>query len=101
MPQGEPVAAFSRREEAFAAFDVLAAANYPITALYLVNEGLKQVEYPHPAGVRPSASGRSYPGYSCGSILFGAGFYRGHELLGCRLVSRADRCCGFRGLENF
>jgi len=50
MPQGEPVAAFSRREEAFAAFDVLAAANYPITALYLVNEGLKQVEYPTQQG---------------------------------------------------
>ena len=62
MPQGEPVAAFSRREEAFAAFDVLAAANYPITALYLVNEGLKPGRIPHPAGVRPSASGRSYPG---------------------------------------
>ena len=50
MPQGEPVAAFSRREEAFAAFDVLAAANYPVTALYLVNEGLKQVEYPTQQG---------------------------------------------------
>ena len=29
---------------------MLAAANYPITALYLVNEGLKQVEYPTQQG---------------------------------------------------
>ena len=46
LPNGEALAAFTRRDDALAAFDVLSAAGFPVTALYLVNEGVKQVEYP-------------------------------------------------------
>lgn len=46
LPNGEALAAFTRRDDALAAFDVLNAAGFPVTALYLVNEGVKQVEYP-------------------------------------------------------
>ena len=46
LPNGEALAAFTRRDDALAAFDVLSAAGFPVTALYLVHEGVKQVEYP-------------------------------------------------------
>ena len=101
MPQGEPVAAFSRREEAFAAFDVLAAANYPITALYLVNEGLKQVEYPTQQGYGRPLLVALIQGILAGLFYSALVSTAGTELLGCRLIRRADRRCGLRGLENF
>lgn len=46
LPNGEALAVFTRRDDALAAFDVLGAAGFPVTALYLINEGVKQVEYP-------------------------------------------------------
>lgn len=48
LPKGEVLAVFKRRDDALAAFDVLSGAGFPITALYLINEGVKQVEYPLP-----------------------------------------------------
>ena len=46
LPAGEAIASFVRHDDALAAFDVLSEQNYPVTALYLVNDGIRQVEYP-------------------------------------------------------
>ena len=46
LPAGEAVASFVRHDDALAAFDVLSEQDYPVTALYLVNDGIRQVEYP-------------------------------------------------------
>ncbi|THD44559.1 MAG: hypothetical protein DI608_00150 [Rothia mucilaginosa] len=48
LPAGEAVASFVRHDDALAAFDVLSEQDYPVTALYLVNDGIRQVEYPVP-----------------------------------------------------
>ena len=50
MPSGEPVASFVRHDDALAAMDVLTEQDFPVTALYLVNDGIRQVEYPVQAG---------------------------------------------------
>ena len=46
LPAGEAIASFVRHDDALAAFDVLSEQDYPVTALYLVNDGIRQVEYP-------------------------------------------------------
>ena len=48
LPSGEPVASFVRHDDALSAFDVLNEQQFPVTALYLVNDGIRQVEYPVP-----------------------------------------------------
>lgn len=48
LPAGEAIASFVRHDDALAAFDVLSEQDYPVTALYLVNDGIRQVEYPVP-----------------------------------------------------
>lgn len=50
LPAGEAIASFVRHDDALAAFDVLSEQDYPITALYLVNDGIRQVEYPIQTG---------------------------------------------------
>ena len=50
LPAGEAIASFVRHDDALAAFDVLSEQNYPVTALYLVNDGIRQVEYPVQTG---------------------------------------------------
>lgn len=50
MPSGEPVASFVRHDDALSAFDVLNEQQFPVTALYLVNDGIRQVEYPVQTG---------------------------------------------------
>ena len=50
MPSGEPVASFVRHDDALSAFDVLSEQQFPVTALYLVNDGIRQVEYPVQTG---------------------------------------------------
>lgn len=48
LPAGEAIASFVRHDDALAAFDVLSEQDYPVTALYLINDGIRQVEYPVP-----------------------------------------------------
>ena len=48
LPAGEAIASFVRHDDALAAFDELSEQDYPVTALYLVNDGIRQVEYPVP-----------------------------------------------------
>ena len=48
LPAGEAIASFVRHDDALAAFDVLSEQDYPVTSLYLVNDGIRQVEYPVP-----------------------------------------------------
>ncbi len=50
LPAGEAIASFVRHDDALAAFDVLSEQDYPVTALYLVNDGIRQVEYPVQSG---------------------------------------------------
>ena len=50
LPAGEAIASFVRHDDALAAFDVLSEQDYPVTALYLINDGIRQVEYPVQAG---------------------------------------------------
>lgn len=50
LPAGEAIASFVRHDDALAAFDVLSEQDYPVTALYLVNDGIRQVEYPVQTG---------------------------------------------------
>lgn len=50
LPSGEPVASFVRHDDALSAFDVLNEQQFPVTALYLVNDGIRQVEYPVQTG---------------------------------------------------
>ena len=50
LPNGEPVASFVRHDDALSAFDVLNEQQFPVTALYLVNDGIRQVEYPVQTG---------------------------------------------------
>ena len=50
LPSGEPVASFVRHDDAISAFDVLNEQQFPVTALYLVNDGIRQVEYPVQTG---------------------------------------------------
>ena len=83
LPNGEALAAFTRRDDALAAFDVLSAAGFPVTALYLVNEGVKQVEYPLQ---------RSYGRMLLSSLIWG--FIAG---LGCAALTIGDGS-GFLGL---
>ena len=46
LPAGEAIASFVRHDDALAAFDVLSEQDYPVTVLYLINDGIRQVEYP-------------------------------------------------------
>ena len=50
LPAGEAIASFVRHDDALAAFDVLSEQDYPVTALYLINDGIRQVEYPVQTG---------------------------------------------------
>ena len=50
LPAGEAIASFVRHDDALSAFDVLNEQQFPVTALYLVNDGIRQVEYPVQTG---------------------------------------------------
>ena len=69
LPNGEALAAFTRRDDALAAFDVLSEQDYPVTALYLVNDGIRQVEYPVQPGYGRALISAAIQGASMGLVF--------------------------------
>jgi len=68
-PAGEAVASFVRHDDALAAFDVLSEQDYPVTALYLVNDGIRQVEYPVQPGYGRALISAAIQGASMGLVF--------------------------------
>ncbi|MDO5750099.1 MAG: hypothetical protein Q4P78_02705 [Rothia sp. (in: high G+C Gram-positive bacteria)] len=48
LPDGELIASFGSRQKTREALEYLNAQGYPVSALYVINEGIQQVEYPAP-----------------------------------------------------
>ena len=48
LPDGELIASFGSRQKIREALDYLNTQGYPVSALYVINEGIQQVEYPAP-----------------------------------------------------
>lgn len=69
LPAGEAVASFVRHDDALAAFDVLSEQDYPVTALYLVNDGIRQVEYPVQSGYGRALISAVIQGASMGLVF--------------------------------
>ena len=69
LPAGEAVASFVRHDDALAAFDVLSEQDYPVTALYLVNDGIRQVEYPVQPGYGRALISAVIQGASMGLVF--------------------------------
>lgn len=69
LPAGEAIAAFVRHDDALAAFDVLSEQDYPVTALYLVNDGIRQVEYPVQPGYGRALIFSAIQGASMGLVF--------------------------------
>ena len=69
LPAGEAVASFVRHDDALAAFDVLSEQDYPVTALYLVNDGIRQVEYPVQPGYGRALISAAIQGASMGLVF--------------------------------
>ena len=69
LPAGEAVASFVRHDDALAAFDVLSEQDYPVTALYLVNDGIRQVEYPVQPGYSRALISATIQGASMGLVF--------------------------------
>ncbi len=69
LPAGEAIASFVRHDDALAAFDVLSEQNYPVTALYLVNDGIRQVEYPIQPGYGRALIFSAIQGASMGLVF--------------------------------
>lgn len=69
MPAGEAIASFVRHDDALAAFDVLSEQDYPVTALYLVNDGIRQVEYPVQPGYGRALISSAIQGASMGLVF--------------------------------
>ena len=69
LPAGEAVASFVRHDDALAAFDVLSEQDYPVTALYLVNDGIRQVEYPVQPGYGRALISATIQGASMGLVF--------------------------------
>ncbi len=51
---------------------MLSEQDYPVTALYLVNDGIRQVEYPVQPGYGRALISAAIQGASMGSGVFGA-----------------------------
>ena len=69
LPAGEAIASFVRHDDALAAFDVLSEQDYPVTALYLVNDGIRQVEYPVQPGYGRALISSAIQGASMGLVF--------------------------------
>lgn len=69
LPAGEAIASFVRHDDALAAFDVLSEQDYPVTALYLVNDGIRQVEYPVQPGYGRALVSSAIQGASMGLVF--------------------------------
>ena len=69
LPAGEAIASFVRHDDALAAFDVLGEQDYPVTALYLVNDGIRQVEYPVQTGYGRALISSAIQGASMGLVF--------------------------------
>lgn len=69
LPAGEAIASFVRHDDALAAFDVLSEQDYPVTALYLVNDGIRQVEYPVQSGYGRALISAVIQGASMGLVF--------------------------------
>ena len=69
LPAGEAIASFVRHDDALAAFDVLSEQDYPVTALYLVNDGIRQVEYPVQPGYGRALISATIQGASMGLVF--------------------------------
>lgn len=69
LPAGEAIASFVRHDDALAAFDVLSEQDYPVTALYLVNDGIRQVEYPVQPGYGRALISAAIQGAVIGLVL--------------------------------
>ena len=69
LPAGEAIASFVRHDDALAAFDVLSEQDYPVTALYLVNDGIRQVEYPIQPGYGRALISAAIQGASMGLVF--------------------------------
>ena len=69
LPAGEAIASFVRHDDALAAFDVLSEQDYPVTALYLVNDGIRQVEYPVQPGYGRALISSAIQGTSMGLVF--------------------------------
>lgn len=69
LPAGEAIASFVRHDDALAAFDVLSEQDYPVTALYLVNDGIRQVEYPVQPGYGRVLISAAIQGASMGLVF--------------------------------
>ena len=69
LPAGEAIASFVRHDDALAAFDVLSEQDYPVTALYLVNDGIRQVEYPIQPGYGRALIFSAIQGASMGLVF--------------------------------
>ena len=69
LPAGEAVASFVRHDDALAAFDVLSEQDYPVTALYLVKDGIRQVEYPVQSGYGRALISAVIQGASMGLVF--------------------------------
>ena len=69
LTAGEAVASFVRHDDALAAFDVLSEQDYPVTALYLVNDGIRQVEYPVQSGYGRALISAVIQGASMGLVF--------------------------------
>ena len=69
LPAGEAIASFVRHDDALAAFDVLSEQDYPVTALYLVNDGIRQVEYPVQPGYGRALISAAIQGASMGLVF--------------------------------
>ncbi|WP_294626948.1 hypothetical protein [uncultured Rothia sp.] len=69
LPAGEAIASFVRHDDALAAFDVLSEQDYPVTALYLVNDGIRQVEYPVQPGYGRALIFSAIQGASMGLVF--------------------------------
>ncbi|WP_296704530.1 hypothetical protein [Rothia sp. (in: high G+C Gram-positive bacteria)] len=69
LPAGEAIASFVRHDDALAAFDVLSEQDYPVTALYLVNDGIRQVEYPVQTGYGRALISSAIQGASMGLVF--------------------------------
>ena len=69
LPAGEAIVSFVRHDDALAAFDVLSEQDYPVTALYLVNDGIRQVEYPVQPGYGRALISAAIQGASMGLVF--------------------------------
>lgn len=69
LPAGEAIASFVRHDDALAAFDVLSEQDYPVTAMYLVNDGIRQVEYPVQPGYGRALISAAIQGASMGLVF--------------------------------